>query len=51
MITPGKVNELFHADWVVRDNPLADCMDWKPNFVIDEGFARTITWYRENNYL
>jgi len=51
MMTPGKVNELFHADWVARDNPLTEWCDWQPTVALDEGFARTIAWYREHDYL
>lgn len=51
MITPGKVRELYHPDWVCRENPLAERTDWRPRVMIDEGFARTLAWYRENGWL
>jgi nucleoside-diphosphate-sugar epimerase len=47
MLTRGKVNELYHADWVVKGRvwPLNDAV----GFV--EGFARTVSWYRGAGWL
>jgi nucleoside-diphosphate-sugar epimerase len=46
-LTPGKVRELYHLDWVVRPSGLQpqDCIDFA------EGFRRTIAWYREQGWL
>ena len=51
MMTPGKVNELFHVDWVARDNPLTDWCAWQASVGLEDGFARTLAWYRENHLL
>lgn len=46
-LTPGKVRELYHRDWVARgpDAGLADAVQF------DEGFRLTIAWYREQGWL
>ncbi|MGE0149399.1 MAG: NAD-dependent epimerase/dehydratase family protein [Parvibaculaceae bacterium] len=46
-LTPGKVRELYHPDWVARPtSPKAqDCVDFT------EGFRRTVAWYREQGWL
>ncbi len=51
LFVPGKVNELYHTDWVCRENPLAEQTDWRPAVLIDEGFRRTLDWYRSNRWL
>lgn len=50
-LTRGKVNELYHPDWRVRDNPIAGLTGWTPRFSIDQGFAQTIAWYRAEGWL
>ncbi|MGE3873329.1 MAG: NAD-dependent epimerase/dehydratase family protein [Parvibaculaceae bacterium] len=46
-LTPGKVRELYHPDWVARPSaPQAEgCIQFS------EGFRRTIAWYREQGWL
>jgi nucleoside-diphosphate-sugar epimerase len=46
-LTPGKVRELYHSDWVARPSPpeATDCVDFA------EGFRRTVAWYREQGWL
>lgn len=46
-LTPGKVRELYHSDWVAHPSyPKAqDCIEFA------EGFRRTIAWYREQGWL
>lgn len=46
-LTPGKVRELYHPDWVARgaDAGLADAVQF------EEGFRLTIAWYREQGWL
>lgn len=47
MVTRGKVNELYHTDWVARG------AGWpRPNPIgLAEGLAETVTWYRANGWL
>ena len=30
MLTPGKVNEITHKDWVCDNTPLTSCIGWQP---------------------
>lgn len=50
-ISPGKVRELCHIDWVCRNNPLAEQTDWVPEVGVNEGFRRTLGWYGEQGWL
>jgi len=46
-LTPGKVRELYHPDWVVSGKRLDH-----PHFLpFAEGFRLTIAWYREQGWL
>ena len=51
MVTPGKIAEFFHPDWVARDNLLSDATSWRPATPLKEGFAKTVRWYQENGLL
>ena len=50
-IRPGQANEFFHPDWVARANLLSEACDWAPQTPLEEGFAKTVRWYQENNLL
>lgn len=47
MVSPGKIAELYHGDWVARGPglPLADPVGF------EAGFARTVEWYRREGWL
>ena len=51
MVTPGKIAEFFHPDWVARDNLLSAHTSWRPRTPLKEGFAKTVRWYQENGLL
>lgn len=51
MLSQGKVNEIAHPDWVCRDGLLGDCISWRPAVGLDEGFARTLAWYKAAGWL
>ncbi len=51
LITPGKVRELYHPDWVVHGEGACASTDWRPEVDLDEGFKRTIAWYRDHGWL
>jgi len=42
MLTPGKVRELAHADWVCDDAPLRTASGWRPRFLLSEGMQHTL---------
>jgi len=47
MVTPGKMRELYHRDWISREHVLrAD-----PPTSLDEGLRRTLAWYRQEGWL
>lgn len=50
-LTMGKVAELYHPDWVCRNDLLHRVSDWKPRVGFAEGFAMTVDWYRRNGWL
>ena len=50
-LTRDKVRELYHPDWLCRENPVAKLTGWSPRLTIDEGFEQTIAWYRAAGWL
>lgn len=42
MLTPGKVNELTHPDWVADNGPFTRDSSWVPHILLEEGLTRTI---------
>ncbi len=50
-IRQGQVNELFHPDWVARDNLFGPATGWRANTPLKEGFAKTVRWYQEQGLL
>lgn len=50
-VTPEKVNELYHDDWVCRENLVADFTGWHPKVDLDEGMRLTLGWYLKNGWL
>jgi nucleoside-diphosphate-sugar epimerase len=42
MLTPGKVRELTHPDWVCHDAPLRAATGWSPRIGLQEGMRLTI---------
>jgi 2-alkyl-3-oxoalkanoate reductase len=51
MLTPGKVRELYHRDWVCDPGPIIARTGWRPAVALRQGFASTIAWYREQSWL
>lgn len=51
ILTEGKVAEIFHPDWSVRDRRLAQSTGFTPRFALSEGFRDTISWYRSRGWL
>ena len=42
MLTPGKVNEITHEDWVCDNTPLTACLGWKPEISLRDGIDTAI---------
>lgn len=51
MLTPGKVREFYHHDWVCDSSPLIERTAWRPMIPLRQGFASTIAWYRQQGWL
>jgi nucleoside-diphosphate-sugar epimerase len=51
ILTPAKVRELFHPDWVARDRSLAAATGFAARYDLTEGFRHTIWWYRSRGWL
>ncbi len=44
MLTPEKLNELRHPDWVCDSDALIRATGWRPRVRLEEGLARTPGW-------
>ncbi len=44
MLTPGKVRELRHPDWVCDDVPFREATGWRPEVGLEEALRRTFGW-------
>lgn len=51
MLTPGKVRELYHSDWVCDPRAILARTIWRPEVPLRQGFASTIAWYRQQGWL
>lgn len=51
MLTPEKVRELTHQNWVADSRKIHDATSWKPGIPVDRGFPATIDWYRLHRWL
>lgn len=44
MLTPEKLRELRHPDWVCDSGPLTQLLGWQPRVRLEEGLRRTPGW-------
>ena len=44
-LSPAKLNELYHPDWVARSSVADWAGTWRPRIGIQEGFASCWEWY------
>jgi nucleoside-diphosphate-sugar epimerase len=44
MLTPGKIRELGHTDWVCDNTALNTATGWSPKTLLAEGLQRTLRW-------
>jgi len=44
MLTPEKLRELRHPDWVCDNEAIQTVLDWQPSVQLEEGLARTPGW-------
>lgn len=48
VLSPAKVRELYHLDWVAKGAQIAG---WQPQIQFEEGFSLTLDWYQQNGWL
>jgi nucleoside-diphosphate-sugar epimerase len=46
MLTPEKLRELRHPDWVCNNDAIQKVLDWQPEVQLEEGLRRTPGWCR-----
>ena len=46
MLTPQKLRELRHSDWVCDNDAIYKALDWRPAVQLEEGLRRTPGWCR-----
>jgi 2-alkyl-3-oxoalkanoate reductase len=51
ILTPAKVNEMFHPDWTVQDDRLAKATGFTARYDLAAGFRHTVLWYRAQKWL
>jgi nucleoside-diphosphate-sugar epimerase len=44
MLTPEKLRELRHPDWVCSNAAVQSVLDWRPRYQLAQGLARTPGW-------
>jgi len=44
MLTPGKVRELSHSEWVCDNAALSSATNWTPRILLPEGLQKTLKW-------
>jgi len=44
MLTPGKVRELRHPDWVCDNEKIQQLLDWRPTNSLEQGLRQTPGW-------
>jgi nucleoside-diphosphate-sugar epimerase len=51
LVSVGKLNELYHPDWVARGPRLEEVSAWRPQRGLDIGLGETMAWYRKQGRL
>jgi nucleoside-diphosphate-sugar epimerase len=51
MLTPGKVRELTHPDWVCDDRALRRAIGWTPRFPLEAGMRQTLQHLRAGRWV
>ena len=51
MLTSHKVREILHLDWSSSPDRLPPPEIWRPAISLESGFAETVAWYRQHEWL
>jgi len=44
MLTPEKLRELRHPDWVCDNDAIQKVLDWQPGLQLEDGLKKTPGW-------
>ncbi len=50
-LTPDKLRELRHTDWVCHDDRFPHRTGWRPRIALGEGLRATLAWYQARGWL
>ena len=50
-LTPDQIRHMRARFWVCDNTAITADLGWKPTIGLDEGFASTLAWYREQHWL
>lgn len=51
MLAPGKIREIYHADWATDSRPIRQATPWRPKIGAREGLKATLSWYKSQGLL
>lgn len=51
LLTPGKVRELTHPDWVCTEEALRHASGWSPRFLLEAGMRQTLQHLRKGRWV
>jgi nucleoside-diphosphate-sugar epimerase len=51
ILTPAKVNEMFHPDWTIHDRQWPKAIGFMARYDLAAGFRDTVLWYRAHKWL
>ena len=50
-LTPDKLRELAHPDWVRQNEGFEEAFNWRPQVTFEEGITNTLSWYKQKGML
>jgi nucleoside-diphosphate-sugar epimerase len=50
-LTPDQIRHMRARYWICDNSAITADLGWEPRIGLDEGFARTLAWYREQRWL
>jgi nucleoside-diphosphate-sugar epimerase len=50
-LTPDQIRHMRARFWICDNTAITADLGWQPSIGLDEGFASTLTWYREQRWL
>ena len=50
-LTPDQIRHMRARFWICDNTTITADLGWKPKISLDDGFASTLAWYREQRWL